>query len=179
MGALVGVGGIIVPADKARALELSVNEICGKAGLPKGEAFKWSPGKALWMRNNLKARAREEFFCAVLNAANATGAKALVTIEDKTRKVACGSATHEQDAITLAIERFQTFLQKNSSYGIVIAAQPRGGASDETRLLAECRALREIGTTYVKFQNLAAEVLLSPLAIFAASAGKSRCNRCK
>jgi hypothetical protein len=56
MGRLVGVGGLLVRGEVVRDLERDLSSLCEKTGFPEGPAgeFKWSPGKDLWMRDNLK-----------------------------------------------------------------------------------------------------------------------------
>lgn len=163
MGQLVSVGGIIIHGDQARELEGYVDWVLREFGFPKGETFKWSPAKGSWMYDGLKDKVRQAFFCQILDATAATGTKVQVTIEDKSRRVAnSASETHEQDVITLALERFQSFLGREKSSGIVIAAQPGGGPKDEKRFLAECLQLRDAGSDYVQFDRLATNVLTSP-----------------
>jgi hypothetical protein len=165
MGPLVAVGGIIIPGASARNLETEVDRICDKFGFPKGEVFKWSPGKNHWMRDNLKDADRQKFFCNILEVAAEMGALAHVSIEDTSRAVADSqSKSHEQDVTTLALERFQQLLARQGNYGIAIAAQPGGGAKDEGRFLAECLRLRDAGSDYVRFHNFATNVLTSPFA---------------
>jgi hypothetical protein len=165
MGALVAVGGIIIPGVKARELEGQVDRVCEEFGFPGGEVFKWSPGKDHWMRDNVKDDKRQNFFRAILEAAALMQARAHVTIEDKSRAVAnSGSSTHEQDVTTLALERFQQTLARENSCGVSIAAQPGGGSKEEERFLAECLKLRDAGSDYVSFQNFATNVLTSPFA---------------
>jgi hypothetical protein len=98
MRSLVSVGGLHVPGDQLRDLELNLDALCEKTGFPKGEEFKWSPGPGQWMREDLVEAAREQFLLEALEIGAAAKTKAIVVIEDThARKVAKGSASHEED----------------------------------------------------------------------------------
>ena len=67
MSPMVAIGGFRVCADNVSDLEKSILEICKDIGFPRDEEFKWSPGRDLWMRDNLVDKKREQFFIAILN----------------------------------------------------------------------------------------------------------------
>jgi len=67
MNQLVGIGGINVNATAIGALNSEIEKICNDAGFPDGEEFKWSPGRELWMHDNLIEGEREDFFLKVLS----------------------------------------------------------------------------------------------------------------
>jgi hypothetical protein len=62
MGPLCSVGGICVPEAHLQHLESSLEDLCTRVGFPKGEEFKWFPGRELWMHANLQADGRTGFF---------------------------------------------------------------------------------------------------------------------
>jgi hypothetical protein len=161
VGRLIAVGGAIIPAENARALDRALDKLCTQDfGFPAGEVFKWSPAPDHWMRNSLVAERRQEFFLAALATAARMGVQVQVTIADETRGMATGRApNHELDTILLAMERLDGRLRSTNKHGVVIAARPGGGRADEDRFLAKCVEMLTLGTQYVAFDRLAANVL--------------------
>lgn len=88
MGALIGIGGIFIEAGKLKSLSDNINKICSSYEFPPNEPFKWSPGRELWMRDNLKYDRRRDFFLELIKVAENSGAGAIVVIEDITRNTA-------------------------------------------------------------------------------------------
>jgi len=88
MGSLLALGGIYVPEQAVKELERRTEELCAKYGFPPYEVFKWSPGRKLWMHDNLLGEKRQEFFVRVLDLANENETTATVVIEDTTSKTA-------------------------------------------------------------------------------------------
>lgn len=106
MGSLAAVGGLHVPGDRVRDLELELDALCSETGFPKGEGFKWSPGRGSWEYDNLKFNARDEFNLAALRLAQAAGATAIVVMEDTTKAKADATAqTHGEDVTRMFLER--------------------------------------------------------------------------
>ncbi|MFC2044286.1 hypothetical protein ACFLT8_03715 [Chloroflexota bacterium] len=66
MGSLLAVGGIHIPEEIIKILDMEIDGICVKTGFPPNEPFKWSPQSDLWMHDNLKSKNREKFFSSVL-----------------------------------------------------------------------------------------------------------------
>lgn len=62
MGPVIAIGGMAVPADRGRALERGVDQLCANFDLPPGEPCKWSLGRGLWIPSlvltHLRARSR-------------------------------------------------------------------------------------------------------------------------
>ncbi len=163
IGELVGVGGLILPAAAARSLDRTATEICERFGFPEGEAFKWSPSKDYWMRDNLRKENRTEFFLTILRAAQEHGAVAQVAMVDPTKPGAHVRAkTPAMYATMLCLERLDNFLRPKRECGVVIAAKPSGGASDEEELLAECLDMLTVGTAFAGLRQIAFNVLTSP-----------------
>jgi len=159
MGPLVAIGGLHVPGHEVKDLERRIGEVCEDAGFPPGEAFKWSPGKDLWMHDNLIEEAREEFFVNILTEAESSGVRAIVVVEDEARKTATDAPNAEVDVTRLFLERVDNQLRRNDSDGIVVIARPSGGRKDEDKFLAECLETLQQGTDYVKPERIAINVL--------------------
>ena len=160
---LVAVGGIIIEADKARVLELAIDEIClKKYGFPPHEPFKWSPNKDHWMRENLIEQRRTDFYREVLSLAKEHGVIGQVCIADPSKNFATKTAkSSEMDVLSMAMERFDWLIPANDQ-GMVIVARPSGGRKDEDHFLAECVEIVTVGTDYSKFKRLATNVLTMP-----------------
>jgi hypothetical protein len=158
MGPLVGFGGLHVPGEFVRGLELGLDALCVEFGFPEHEEFKWSPGPELWMRQNLVAEARTDFFTRAIALARAVDAKAMIMIEDKDRRNAGTAATHEEDVVNLFLERANEDLLGGRE-GVVIVDTPSGSRADEDRFLGHCLATIQQGTPYVRFDRIALNVI--------------------
>lgn len=150
VGPLVAAGAVMVDADVARSAEKALDALCRGTGFPPGEEFKWSPGRACWMRTSLIADARETFFRAVIDVLLAHGALAHVVIEDANR----GRATRwdcstEDDVVVMLLERLANRLKELRSTALLVVDRPGGDRSDEDRFIADCfDALRPAPNTY-------------------------------
>ncbi len=162
MGPIVGIGGICIADEQVAPLERQLGTLCKSFGFPDRECFKWSPGRELWMRDNLVHPKREEFFLRALETAETAGAKALVIAEDvQFRRAVVGALSPEADVTSLFIERVHNELVRRDKYGVVVAARPSGNRSNEDRFFADCLETVESGTAYVKPRRLALSVLSS------------------
>lgn len=159
---LVAIGGIHVQDESVGGIEREIESVCKEYGLPDGEVFKWSPGRDLWIHDNLIENRREEFFIRILNTAKDSGAKAIVVIEDTGYKTAISGARRDVDLINLFLERAHLELSKKGRCGIVIVSQPSGDRAAENKLIADCVETLRFGTDYIKFERF-------PLSIFSAS----------
>src|SRR6266481_6646039 len=75
MGRLIGVGGVCVSGENVGQLERTLDSLCRQNyGFPPGEEFKWSPGRELWMRENLVGDRRFVFFRDVVQRLREAGA---------------------------------------------------------------------------------------------------------
>lgn len=163
MGPLIAAGGIHVPNDAMPALENDLDSLCSEYGFPVGEIFKWSPGKDLWMYDNLKGTTREEFFKRALALARDCSAIALVVIEDRNSQMASRKAkSRDIDLIQLLLERFHNQLVCRQCHGIVIFSQPTGDRGSENKFLASCVETLKSGTDFVKPDRVALSILSSP-----------------
>lgn len=162
LGPVLGVGGVAIDADNVRSLEDALEElVTSKYEFPAGEVFKWSPSKDHWMRTNLEGKVRAQFFKEVLETCIYHGAAFLAAAVDTTKNHATRNATgHEIDALSLALERFDTFM--TDEHGLVFLAKPSGGQKDENKMLAECIDLLQDGTGFVSFKKLALNVVTVP-----------------
>lgn len=162
MGDLVGVGGVCVHSAQLRNLEVALEDRCRAAGFPSGEVFKWSPARNHWMRDSLTGTERIDFINSILVASMDHEAIFLAAVNDSNAAFASSSSeSHELDALTLVLERFNTFLRSKQSTGVAIVAKPSGGNSEERGLLSHCVELRESGTGFVKFERLALNVMVA------------------
>lgn len=155
MGPLVAIGGIHVPGGQVRGLERGIDGLCAEYGFPPGEEFKWSPGRELWMRENLVGERRWGFFVVVLALAHSKDVKALVVIEDAATATATGASTAEEDVTRLFIERAHNQLAPTSCDCIVLVDRPGGDRPAEDKFLAGCLDTLQSGTDYVKPERIA------------------------
>jgi hypothetical protein len=132
------------------ALQEDIERICRRARFPAGEPFKWSPGSDLWMHSNLKDARRERFFRSVLNAADDRGVRALVVVEDTSKRKATQAKTHELDVTTMFLERADIEFGRAATKGVVVVDRPGGGRKQEETFLADCVDTLQAGTTYWK-----------------------------
>jgi hypothetical protein len=117
----------------------------------------------LWMRENLIEERREQFFNDALKLAAQHGAAGLVTVSDATKGLATGQAkTPEMDVLIMTLERFDLALGQD--VGMVIAARPSGGRTDEDKFLVQCAEAITAGTSYVTFKKMATTVVTMPSA---------------
>jgi hypothetical protein len=155
MGPLVAVGGVHVPGDSVRELEIVLDEMCAQTGFPDGEEFKWSPKKAHWMREGLTGQARMDFFVQALGLAGSAGACAIVVIADTAKKMASeASASHEEDVTMMFLERAHGQVA-DGEQALVIFDRQGGSQSRDTRFLRSCVAQIRLGTRYAALDRLA------------------------
>jgi len=162
MGSLLGVGGIHVPEESLPELEIRIEAVCSEFGFQPDEIFKWSPGRELWMHQNLGGSQRQQFFVRVLGLAKDHGATTIVVIEDKSYRTATGVQSHETDLIRLFLERTHHLLAARQTNGMVIVSQPSGDRRSENKFLADCLETLRSGTDYVKPERILLNVLTSP-----------------
>ncbi|MCZ7679816.1 MAG: hypothetical protein M5U28_14055 [Sandaracinaceae bacterium] len=157
--------GVIVDGTAVRALSQALDEVCDAAGFPprpsRESEFKWSPGKELWMRDNLTGDAREQFFKKVIDRVRAHNASAIVVAVDTGASPAHAGKSHEMDALLMLLERFHSALRAGEE-GFVVCDTPSGSRADEHGFLVDCVEALAAGTDYVKFDRLALPVLSAP-----------------
>lgn len=154
MGALIAIGGIFVETSKLKSLNQKIEVICTQYGFPQNDPFKWSPGRELWMRENLTGDRRRDFFLALLTEAKTHGAGAIVVIEDTTRNTATDAKTPQIDVIRLFFERVDWKLNRLRSEGMLIIDRPSGDRGDEDKFLYSCLETMRQGTQYVNMEHI-------------------------
>jgi hypothetical protein len=166
MGPLVAAGAILVNGDRIKGLETAIETLCKKTGFPVDDPirseFKWSPGRELWIRNNLAVTDREQFFLSVIERLADAEVKVIVAIDDQHCSVANSSEdgsthlTHEQDATYLLFERINRALRDLEEDAIVINDRP---SAPENEFLAAALEMWRRGTRYVRFDRIAINLL--------------------
>lgn len=139
MRGLVGAGGIFVDSNAMGELHERMDQLCEDAGFPSGPAgeFKWSPGRELWMWDNLVGDERTNFFKDVVDSAAESGAFAAVVVVDVEASPATNANSPEEDATRLFLERASNRFSDRHG-GVVIVDRPSGGRSEENKFLASC-----------------------------------------
>ena len=150
MGRLVAVGGLHIPSAQVGRLERALDALCAECGFPQGDEFKWSPGRELWMRDNLVDKARESFFLRALGLASVAGATALVVIEDCYKgRAHAKAASPEEDVVVLFLERAHIHLTGTSTEAMLLTDRPSGSRQDEVKFLSTCLTTMRFGTDFV------------------------------
>ncbi|MBN2407287.1 MAG: DUF3800 domain-containing protein [Elusimicrobia bacterium] len=163
MSSLISVGGVILSAMKVKTVENEIEQLCRIVGFPEKEEFKWSPGRELWMHDNLTRDNRQEFFQKVLNIINKHKARIVVVIEDTSCRCATNADNAELDIITLILERIEKYLiLKNNATGIIIIDRPSGNRKDEDIFLFDTLDTLQRGTGYVMPEHICFNVLSTP-----------------
>jgi hypothetical protein len=157
MRPLVAVGGLHVPGDKVRDLELALDALCDDFGFPQGEEFKWSPEKRLWEHSNLVGERRDEFNLKALNLAREAGAQGIVTMTDTKTSPIAGADTHEEAATLMFLERAQACLPPGRD-AVVVFDRHGGGQRSELAFLTGTLTTMRTGTTYSGLDRLALAV---------------------
>jgi len=164
MGPLVATGFVHVPSENVRDLERALDNLCRGVGFPAGDAgeFKWSPGRELWMRDNLVDQARTDFFAQALDLAVEAGCRASVIIADESRRTATGAPDHQTDVTALLFERVEWRLRRVNRIGIIVVDRPSGGRDAENKFLQRCLETLSAGTDYVALKRVAVNVVSTP-----------------
>lgn len=120
--------------------ERALQELCLEYGFPAEERFKWSPGRELWMRDNLQDAARQDFFLRVLDALGELGCKAIVVLVDSS--FACATSRIEigrdLDAVRYLIRRTAEWLSEVDEFGVMLMDQPGGGPAQQHEFSSNC-----------------------------------------
>lgn len=154
MGRLVAVGGIHVPESSIKPLEVSLDGLCEEFGFPRGEEFKWSPGRNLWMRDNLTGDNRTEFLRRAVELGSTHGITAIVVLEETGHRTATGSLTEEEDVVKLLLERANNLMDGLRRSAIVVTDRPGGNRATEEQFIADALETLRVGTRFVQFGRL-------------------------
>lgn len=158
MGPLVAVGGVHVPGERVRELELALDALCDEFGFPAGEEFKWSPDVGSWERGNLAGARRDDFNLRALAVAGEAGATAIVVMEDTTkRKANADAVSREEDVTLMFLERAHSQLSGDRD-AMVVFDRPGGDRRAESKFLEATLARLRGGTAYSKLDRLALAV---------------------
>lgn len=150
-GNLVAVGGLVLAADKAGAIEQKLEQLCDRTGFTRDEEFKWSPNRGHWMTKNLVGDERQAFHREVVGILASAGATICVVMEDDGRGQAIADAPSPQhDVLQMLFERASSDLRRMGQTGILISDTPPGNRSEENRFVADCLESIADGTQYVK-----------------------------
>ncbi len=157
MGPLVAVGGMHVPSDNVRNLELLLADLCREYGFPSHtDEFKWSPGRGSWMRKNLHGDDRREFFEDCLDAAKEECAQACVVIQDTSRRSTSGGTDdHELEVVKVFLERTDHHLASVGAQAFLLADHPTGGQAAEARFVSQCLETMREGTRFMDLERTA------------------------
>lgn len=162
MGPLVAVGGLSVAASTVAELGKAIENTCSLAGFPAGEEFKWSPGRELWMRDNLVDGPRSAFFRQIIAHLIEHEVTVAVVVVDGRYKSATRAATAEEDATRLFLERVEYCCGHNFSRALVVTDRPSGGRGDEDKFLSGCLEMLQQGTDYVQHKSIVHNVVSTP-----------------
>lgn len=163
MGRLIAVAGFCLADTLVGEMERAIDALCRDTyNFPPGEEFKWSPGRNLWMRDNLVAEERFKFYTDVLGLVREVGAVASVIIEDCNFARATDAPTHEEDVVRMSLERVSSQCSDNPSEGLVITDRRIGGNSSEDDFLQPCLENIQDGARYIRPRTLALNVVSTP-----------------
>ncbi|MFD3932656.1 DUF3800 domain-containing protein [Streptomyces sp. NPDC058614] len=148
LGALHAYGAVIFPQESLQPYREQLAQLRQELSIPVGTEFKWSPdGGPLHKKWN------------ELHTARVRMLKAAAELEVRACVVVCAPELMAGWSETKLKSEMLEYLYERVTYalgdekGIVIADQPGGGRTDETRWLADALALDTDGTQYVKPAN--------------------------
>ncbi len=162
IGPLVAIGGLNVAVEEVRDIGQELDQICANAGFPPNQEFKWSPGRELWMWDNLASGKRQNFFIGVLRVLKEKEVVAFVVIADTTCGSATGARSPEVDVTTMFLERVEQQCERNRSEGFVVVDRPSGDRRDEDAFLLDCLETLQSGTKFVKPTRIIHNVVSTP-----------------
>lgn len=160
LGPLIGVGGLVVDVLHVNEINHRIKETASKYGLPKSCEIKWSPDKNNWMHKNLIEDKRQSFFLELITIIREYECTIFATIED-TNYRPCNGKTHEESVISMLFERYERFLQRNDSSGLIVMDSPSGDKKDEEDFLTKTMDKIEAGTKYVDYKHFVMNVFTS------------------
>ncbi len=162
MNCLVATGAIRVASERVRDANLSLDKLCGEAGFPPHQEFKWSPGRELWMHDNLVGNERRAFFNGVSEILQQNNVAVVVVIEDISCNRATTAASDEMDVTALLIERLEHQCVRTGLDALIIADRPSGNRRDEDKFLSACLETLQSGTDYVIPSHIIHNVVSTP-----------------
>jgi hypothetical protein len=148
MGPLLSAGGICVPETDVRQLNMELDDLCAATGFPPNQEFKWSPGRELWMRDNLVGERRANFFLEVVRIARQHNPTAILACVDTNFNTISGAATHELDVVTLLMERIHNHTSVQRS--LIISDEQGGGTNANESFIGSCLDTLKAGTSVLR-----------------------------
>jgi hypothetical protein len=127
MGPLCSAGALFVPEARLKSLESSLEQLCASVGFPTRQEFKWSPGRELWMHDNLRLDARTDFFLEAVRRARDHGVIGILACVDVNHRPVTNASTHELDVVRLLLERIHQHTPRLDQ-ALIIADTPSGGS---------------------------------------------------
>lgn len=149
MGPLCAAGAIRISEDNLKRFETALDTICEGAGFPNHQEFKWSPGRELWMHDNLRDDARRDFFLRVIQCARDHDVLGVFAAVDTDFRPVTGADSHELDVVRLLIERIHNSTPANQ-WSLIIADTPSGGAVRiNDKFVSDCLETLRVGTNAI------------------------------
>ncbi len=159
MGSLCVVGAICISDENLRSFENALDELCLNTGFPDRQEFKWSPGRDLWMRDNLRGDARREFFLKAVNCARDHDICGVLTAIDTNHKVITGADSYEAAVVRLLLERIHNSTPCGER-ALIIADTPSGGSKQTSdTFISSCLDTLRAGTNALASLDRIAMVL--------------------
>jgi hypothetical protein len=136
-----GAGCLLVENDAAGDAESRLDELCTEYGFPPTERFKWSPGKDLWMRDNLRGDSRLNFFLAMTDVLRDLGCRAMVVVLDTGYPCVTGADEPDRDldAVQFLISQMSAWLDSIDDVAVMLMDQPGGDAKRQKSFALSCR----------------------------------------
>jgi len=159
MGPLCVAGAICISEANLKGFENALDELCSNTGFPDRQEFKWSPGRDLWMRDNLKNDARTEFFLNAVKCARDHGICGVLTAIDTNHKVITGASSHEVAVVRLLLERIHNSTLRGE-HALIVADTPSGGSKQNSdTFISGCLETLRAGTNALASLDRIAMVL--------------------
>ncbi len=159
MGPLCAAGAICVSEANLKSFENALDALCRSTGFPDRQEFKWSPGRELWMRDNLRDQARTEFFQNAVAIAKDHGICGALAIVDTNHSVIARASNHETAVVRLLLERIQNATSVTER-ALIIADTPSGGSRQNSdAFISDCLETMRTGTNALASLDRVAMVL--------------------
>ena len=143
-----GVGGFIIEGQLLGQLGSRFTARKQAVGIPEGTEVKWSPPHDSWIRQNLIGAAKSKICAELVSLVSELHGSILVALLG-TKELGEKAAQAKLQCIEFLVERYQYYLQSQSSTGILILDE--ASSHKENRLLLEtCQGFLSRGTRYVQ-----------------------------
>ena len=159
MGPLCAAGAICVSEANLKNFEKALDELCRNAGFPDRQEFKWSPGRELWMRDNLTSQARTEFFQNAVTIARDHDICGTLAVVDTNHTVIAGASNHETAVVRLLLERIQNATSMTERALIIADTPSSGNRQNSDAFISDCLETLRTGTNALSSLDRIAMVL--------------------